>query len=246
MNSGVESIKSRIKKAIYDAFPATFKLFLAQEIVNRHGYLRFLNTSFSQEGEDIILSQLFYGKVNGFYIDVGAHHPIQYSNTYRFYLNGWRGINIDAMPDSMNGFKKVRPEDTNLETAISNKDQVLTYYMFDAAGTNTFSESHAEDMLKQGGILLATKNIRTVKLQDILAERLAEGQEINFLSLDVEGLELDVLMSNDWSKYRPTVLLVESLHLKNKDVLQQYLNQYNYQLIAQTVNNLYFRDTKTI
>ena len=239
----MESVKSRIKKAIYDAFPATFKLFLAQEVMNRHGYLRFLNTSFSQEGEDLILSQLFYGKVNGFYVDVGAHHPLQYSNTYRFYLNGWRGINIDAMPGSMDGFNKIRPEDVNLEIAVSNKDQVLTYYMFDAAGTNTFSERHAEEMLKLGGTLLATRNIKTIKLQDILAERLAKGQQIDFISLDVEGLELDVLISNDWTSFRPTVVLVESLELVNKDVLVSFMNQHQYYLVAHTTNNLYFKTT---
>lgn len=242
----MQSLKSKVKKALYESFPANFKLFVAQESYARHEHLEFQNTSFSQEGEDIILSHLFYGKTDGFYLDIGAHKPIQYSNTYKFYLLGWRGINIDAMPGSMDAFNKVRPEDINLEVALSNKDEILPYYMFNAAGTNTFSEKHAEDMLKQGGTLLATKNIKTVKLQEMLAKHLPGHQLIDFLSLDVEGIELEVLLSNDWSKYRPTVLLVESLHLKNKDVLQQYLNQYNYQLIAQTVHNLYFRDITTI
>lgn len=244
INSGMESIKSKIKKSIYNAFPATFKLFLAQEIVNRHDYLRFINTSFSQEGEDIILSQLFYGRTNGFYLDIGAHQPIQYSNTYRFYLNGWRGINIDAMPGSMDEFNKLRPGDTNLEAAISNWNEILTYYMFKAAGLNTFSREHAVQMEQNGYQLGQVVQIQTTTMNAVLDKYLPKNQQIDFLSLDVEGLELAVLQSNNWSKYRPTILLVESLDLKNKDVLRHYLTAQQYNLVAQTVNNLYFKNSR--
>lgn len=240
----MESVKSKIKKSIYNAFPATFKLFLAQESVNRHDYLRFLNTSFSQEGEDVILAQLLYGKTNGFYLDIGAHQPIQYSNTYRFYLNGWRGINIDAMPGSMDEFNKLRPDDTNLESAISDQNQILTYYMFNAAGLNTFSKDHAVQMEQEGYQLRQVVQIQTTTMNAVLDKYLTENQQIDFLSLDVEGLELAVLQSNNWSKYRPTILVVESLGLNNKDVLQHYLAAQQYGLIAQTVNNLYFKNSR--
>lgn len=237
----MESVKSKIKKSIYNAFPAAFKLFLAQEIVNRHDYLRFLNTSFSQEGEDIILSQLFYGVANGFYIDVGAHQPIQYSNTYRFYLDGWRGINIDAMPGSMDAFNKIRPNDINVEAAISDQSEVLTYYMFKSGGLNTFSKERADEIEKKGTKPYQTTSIRTVKLQAILDAHLLANQPIDFMSLDVEGFELNVLKANNWTKIRPTVILVESLELMNKDILVSFMSQHQYELIAQTINNLYFK-----
>jgi hypothetical protein len=175
----MESVKSKIKKSIYDAFPAKFKLFLAQEIANRHDYSRFLNTSFSQEGEDIILSQLFYGITDGFYLDIGAHQPIQYSNTYRFYLHGWHGINIDAMPGSMDAFNKLRPKDINIESAISNRGDVLNYYMFDAAGLNTLSEEHANEMEKQGYQLTKTIQIKTDKMYEVLEKHLPVNQKKN-------------------------------------------------------------------
>src|SRR5690554_6253894 len=86
----------------------------------RDRYLRdFSRKSYSQEGEDILLEKLFEGKNDGFYVDVGAHHPRRFSNTYLLYRRGWRGINIDAMPGSMAEFRRLRGRDINLEIPIS-------------------------------------------------------------------------------------------------------------------------------
>jgi hypothetical protein len=74
--------------------------------------------SWSQEGEDLILQRIFEGQTTGFYIDVGAHHPRRFSNTFSFYRLGWQGLNIDAMPGSMVAFEKDRPPDINLEIGI--------------------------------------------------------------------------------------------------------------------------------
>jgi hypothetical protein len=84
--------------------------------------------SYSQEGEDRILLRPFENCKDGFYVDVGAHHPTRYSNTYLFYRMEWSGINIDAAPGSMNLFKKKRPRDINLEVAISDREEELTFY----------------------------------------------------------------------------------------------------------------------
>jgi hypothetical protein len=64
----------------------------------------YLNQSYSQEGEDMVLYRTFETVKEGFYVDVGAHHPDRFSNTYKFYKQGWRGINIDAMPGGMDPF----------------------------------------------------------------------------------------------------------------------------------------------
>ena len=84
----------------------------------------------------MILNRFFERKRNGFYVDVGAHHPKRFSNTYTFYKKGWRGVNIDAMPGSMEKFKKIRPRDINLEFAISNKNGTLVYHMFNEPALN--------------------------------------------------------------------------------------------------------------
>src|SRR4051794_10306733 len=72
-------------------------------------------SSYSQEGEDMVLRRVFNNKRGGFFVDVGAHHPRMYSNTYYFYLRDWRGINIDAMPGGMAAFDRMRPGDINVE-----------------------------------------------------------------------------------------------------------------------------------
>ena len=101
--------------------------------------------SYSQEGEDMILRRLFEGENLGFYIDVGAHHPKRFSNTFMFYKKGWNGINIDAMPSSMKAFDKARPRDTNLEIPVSNKKELLTYYMFNEPALNGVSKNLTEE-----------------------------------------------------------------------------------------------------
>lgn len=124
-----------IKAAIY-FFPKSFK----EAIKNRYLYS---NVSYSQEGEDLILQRIFNYKNNGFFIYVGAHHPTRFSNTFLFYLKGWRGINIDAMPGSMKPFNRLRPGDINIECAISDKQEELSYYIFNEPALNTFSEVEA-------------------------------------------------------------------------------------------------------
>jgi hypothetical protein len=108
-------------------------------------YPLYLNESYSQEGEDAILYRLFENLQNGFFVDIGAHHPFRFSNTYKFYKLGWRGINIDAMPGSMEAFKAARPNDINLEIPVSDKEEDLPFFTFNDHALNTFSEELAKE-----------------------------------------------------------------------------------------------------
>ncbi len=166
--------------------------------------------SYAQQGEDMILHCLFQGWRTGFYVDVGAYHPTRFSNTYFFYQRGWRGINIDAMPGSMDAFRQARPEDVNLECAIAADRVPRTYYRFDEPAVNGFSRELSEARAS-GGHFRPTgqEEIPTMTLAEVLEAHLPPGRGIDFLSVDVEGLDLDVLRSNDWSKYRPTVVVAE-------------------------------------
>jgi FkbM family methyltransferase len=169
-----------------------------------------LAVAFSQEGEDLVLNRLFEGKSSGFYIDVGAHHPHRLSNTYMFYLEGWRGINIDAAPGSMSIFKKLRPTDINLEVAISDKEEILEYHHFDKPALNGFSSELSLRRAASGAARFLHKTcIATQTLEAILDEHLPSGQQIDFLSVDVEGLDERVIRSSNWSKYRPAVVVCE-------------------------------------
>lgn len=210
-------------------------------------YQGFQNLSFAQEGEDMILNRFFEEQANGFYVDVGAHHPIRFSNTYRFYLRGWTGINIDAMPGSMDAFNKIRPNDINLELGISETPEDLTYYIFNEPALNTFSKEEAE---MKDGIrtfkIIETRTTRAHTLAEVLDRYMPQDIKIDIMSIDVEGLDLAVLKSNNWKKYRPSMLLVESLRedmdsIKTNDIYV-FLSNLGYKLVAKTYNTMFFKD----
>lgn len=233
-----------IKKIIKKFIPKRYRKFVIEwKNLIFDGYA---TKSYSQEGEDIILKSIFGEKKTiGFYVDVGAHHPMRFSNTYYFYKKGWRGINIDAMPGSMKIFKKIRLKDINLEIAISEKKQALTYYFFNDPALNGFSKKLSTERDGKGRYRIIDEiKIKTSTLEQILDTYLPENIEIDFLSVDVEGLDFQVLKSNNWSKYRPKVILVESLdfsfsNLANSEVYE-FLVAKGYHLFAKTVNTLFF------
>ncbi len=200
--------------------------------------------SFSQEGEDLILDRLLNGKTKGFYVDVGAYHPKRFSNTYFFYMRGWRGINIDAMPGSMEIFKLIRPDDINLEIAVSDTNEEMTFYVFEETALNTFCKELAEEYINIGYKLNLTKIIQTQTLADVLDRYLPKNQTINFLNIDVEELDYKVLKSNNWQKYDPGVVLIEELE-RNFEQLDDskivcFMKSQGYTLNCKTVNTLIF------
>lgn len=205
--------------------------------------------SYSQEGEDMILQSFFGDKSKGFYVDVGACHPMRFSNTYIFYKRGWRGINIDATPGSMRLFNKFRKRDLNLEQAISNSSQNMTYYIFNERALNTFCKDFVEKRLDSGIYnLVDSVNMTPRTLREVLDEYLPSDCEIDFLSIDVEGLDFEVLMSNDWKKYRPTMVLVEQLktplHELSKDKTVQFMRGNGYLLYAKTIRTVFYLDSR--
>lgn len=204
--------------------------------------------SYSQEGEDLILKRLFENQEKGFYVDVGAHHPKRFSNTYIFYKRGWHGINIDAMPGSMNLFKRIRSRDLNIEIPISDKEENLTYYAFNEPALNGFSKELSEQRDGVGNYYVEfNKDIKTTTLEKVLDDNLSENQIIDFLTIDVEGFDYKVLKSINLDKYRPRVILVEMLgnslmELADSDIYE-FLERYNYVLYAKTVNTVFFIDS---
>ena len=207
-----------------------------------------INHSWSQEGEDILLLRIFGDQNDGLYVDVGAHHPKRFSNTYLFYKRGWRGINIDAMPGSMKLFHKMRPRDINLEMGVANQEGSLNYYVFNEPALNGFSFELSEERNKAKNPYHIKDVIKVdVKpLRQILDCHLVEGKGIDFLSVDVEGFDLEVLQSNDWSKYRPKFVLAEvlnsSLHDLDQDPVVRFMRDQNYVVYAKLVNTVFFKE----
>ncbi|MCO7246812.1 FkbM family methyltransferase [Halomonas sp. Mc5H-6] len=207
------------------------------------GYAR---KSYSQEGEDLILMRFFENKDDGFYVDVGAHHPKRFSNTYLFYKKGWCGINIDAKPGSMEAFKEKRCRDINIEKPISEKPMTLTYYMFNEPALNGFSKEISESRDGVNGFKVESKiKLNTERLDRILDEYISPGTEIDFLSIDVEGLDFEVIKSLDLARYNPKFILVEILGSSLSELLDseisQYLLSYGYKLYGKAVNTVFFK-----
>ncbi len=232
----IESLLKRVKLSL-DCFLRPDSLYIYRKDIYENHCI-----TFSQEGEDILLKEYFLHRPKGFYVDVGSHHPQRLSNTYLLYLKGWRGINIDAMPGSMAAFERIRPRDINLELAVFDApeaNQKLTFYEFAEPALNTFSSELAEIRQTKGACLCQKKEITVHRLADILDAYLPQGQTIDILNIDVEGLDLNVLMSNNWNKYRPEIILFEELDVLNsskesvnKVSALRYLEAQGYELFA--------------
>lgn len=208
--------------------------------------------SFSQEGEDLILARIFAGAKEGVYVDVGAHHPKRFSNTYYFYLLGWRGINIDPRPRSMALFEKERPNDINLEIAVFPEEGKRIYYQFEDPALNSFSADLANSRENIGvGTVIDKVEIKGQPLNQILASNLhLLGYEIDFLTVDAEGLDYEVLLSNDWIKFRPKVVLVEILMGSLDNIFEtptyKLMISVGYTLYAKSVNTVFFIEQKML
>jgi FkbM family methyltransferase len=207
---------------------------------------RYYQKSYAQEGEDLILYRMIYRKIEkGFYVDVGAHHPKRFSNTYFFYKQGWRGINIEPMPGSKRKFDKVRPRDINLEIPINSKEEELTYFIFNDQALNGFSKDLSSLRNQSSDYkIIKTVNMKTRTLSSVLTEYLSVGQKINLLSIDVEGLDFEVLKSNDWRTYKPEFIMVEDKEFNitqpAKSAIYNFLQEMKYQLLAKTLSTLIF------
>lgn len=204
----------------------------------------FVQRSYAQEGEDLILRRLFEGRRRGRYVDVGAHHPERFSNTCIFYHSGWSGINIDATPGSMALFRALRPRDVNLELAIGAPGPARSFFVFDEPALNTFDPEHARLCQAHGYSVVAEVPVPIRALADVLAAHLGPQDQIDFLSVDVEGLDLEVLASNDWGRFRPACVLVETLNRDLEAVAAgataHFLRDQGYRLFAKTVNTSFF------
>ena len=128
----------------------------------------------------------------GFYVELGAHHPIHASNTYLFYLNGWSGICIDAMPGSMSNFKKCRPRDICLEVALGEENKISNFYIFNETEMNTFSEERAHAIVESGKFrLIKTVSIPQKNINSVLTEQNVT-RTIDFLSIDKKDMPLSL------------------------------------------------------
>lgn len=200
---------------------------------------------FSQCGEDGILFCLFHGKNDGFYVDVGAHHPFRFSNTAAFYERGWHGINIEPLPEGYKMFNQFRPRDINLNIGIARQAGQLEYYAFNEPAYNTFKKEVVERLEGQSIAKVVRKqNISTYSLEKALSENMPRDKKIDFMNIDAEGMDFEVLESNDWKRWRPTVILVEGWNIEScsqvaNNKITDFLEAQNYICFTKCLGTLF-------
>lgn len=160
---------------------------------------------YSQDAEDIALVEFL--EEDGFYVDVGAHHPERFSVTKLLYDRGWRGINIDVTPAITSEFPKRRPRDTNVQAVVGKKGAV-NFFRFQEEALNTADHVRAEMLIQEGEKLSAQFSIDAVPLTELLTEN-GSPKRIDLLNVDVEGADLEVLESLDWEAFEVAAVLVE-------------------------------------
>lgn len=166
--------------------------------------------SYSQDGEDLFMSRLLKKK-RGFYVDVGANDPDRFSNTKFFYRKGWNGINIEPDEVLFRVLMKRRRRDINVNIGIGPEKSSILFYKFIPHTLSTFSKEEALKYQEQGFQLVESKEVGVERLADVLSAKLPQGTSIDFMSIDTEGFDMYVLESNDWQRFRPKLICIESV-----------------------------------
>ncbi len=167
----------------------------------------FKRKSYSQDGEDKILEEIFKNKNVGVYVDVGCYHPIELSNTALLYNKGWNGINIDISEYSIELFNFLKPDDVNLNLAVSNTNgYVDVFFQKELSKISTINKQKSNRIF-QGKV--KTKKVICKTLTEIINETVYKGKKIDFLNIDAEGHDLEVLQSLNFNEYLPDVICVE-------------------------------------
>ncbi|MBI3138994.1 MAG: FkbM family methyltransferase [Sphingobacteriales bacterium] len=214
-----------------------------------------LRSSYSQSGEDIIICDLFTRLEidRPSYLDIGANEPVALSNTYRLYKRGSRGVCIEPNPRLYRKFKSKRKNDTVLNAGVAFDEKMDSdYYLFEgnAHGFSTFSKSDADFWVNTGN-----DKVGRFKIERVIKTPLLSINEIlknyfptypNLISIDVEGLDLQILKMIDFSSCKTEVICAETLiyeennrEIKNKELIN-FLKEAGYFIYADTYINTIF------
>jgi FkbM family methyltransferase len=174
----------------------------------RRLWLEPVRKSYSQEREDLIIDKLLGHKSSGTYLDIGAFDPHHLSNTKRFYLRGWTGFNIEPNRTRYELFVEQRTRDTNLNMGIASSAGAMMFYEADDAAFSTFSAQQAQELQKIGVNIVRTSEVPLLPMRELF-EKYVGARKVDFCTIDTEGMDWEVLNSNDWSCHRPTVICVE-------------------------------------
>ena len=193
--------------------------------------------SYAIGGVDLLLGLLLREVKSGVYLDVGANHPIRFSNTYRFYQDGWRGVAVDGNADFAALWRKIRPRDDFVCALVSEAVKEITFDVFPDPTMSTIDPETS----RRYSARFDSSSIRTeIRTTTTLAEicRSAGLDEIHLLGLDIEGVELSALKGMDFGKNKPGVICLELKNISPYNFQDTetviYLNSLGYRMICKT------------
>ena len=196
--------------------------------------------TYAQNREDLILEAFFPDIKKGTYVDVGGYDPDEDSVTKLFYLKGWSGINIEPQEQGYRRFVSKRKRDINLQYGVGIKPGRLTLRVYRSGGLSTFSDEIKNQYSERDNNDTAEYEDKVVQVKTLknILDECNIRQKINFMKIDVEGYEYEVIQGNDWAKYRPDVLCIESNHIL-KD-WRPTLEKHNYvKMFFDGINDYY-------
>jgi FkbM family methyltransferase len=214
-----------------------------------HGspHQRYGHLTYSQHGEDLVFVSLLerFGVEHPTYLDIGANHPIDCSNTALLYRRGARGVNVDASPEVIKIFEEQRPDDTNVNVGVASKSGEMTFFRCGAtSGRNSFSLEVMEQFLAThpGEVITDEIVVPVVTLDDII-ETYCEGRCPHLLSIDAEGLDYEILSAASFAS-RPKILCVETLSAagETEDILDKLLVSRGFRKCIQMFANAVYID----
>lgn len=224
-----------------------FKRIISKCISCYYIFIAKARPSFAQVGEDSILYYLFHnsGMKNISYLDIGTNHPVYGNNTYAFYLFGGKGVCVEPDPSLFTMVKKIRKNDTCLQVGIGlNEQSEADFYVFSNSGWNTFSAEEASLRKASGMPYDKVLKIPLKNINDIIATHFSSSPDL--ISIDVEGLDFEILKSLDFNKYAPKVLVIETLRfgetskaMKHEEMID-FVRNNGYFVYADTHVNTIF------
>jgi FkbM family methyltransferase len=232
-------------KKIFFKTKFTYKIYLYYNLYIRHKcFLK--RKQYSQWGEDQYVNFFFKDVQKGIYLDVGCFHPYMYSNTCLLHKKGWTGINVDINQTSIDLFNIARPKDINLCTTIDeNKKKFTMYYDDPFSPINTLDKNFYEN-LKESFF----KNKRILSIQSKTIKEIIETSKIenkvDFINIDVEGSDYDILKQIDLKKLKVKLVSIETHNVegsasKNVDLISCFLEKNNFSIYKRIGPSTLFR-----
>jgi FkbM family methyltransferase len=178
--------------------------------------------SYSIEAEDLLLETIFCNVLKfykrGTYIDIGAAHPIEHSNTYFFYERGWRGICVEPNPEFFSLYQSLRPDDRALNIGVAEQSGNLEYHRFSQPLINGFfGQDLVDRQIANGENYLGSTSVPCLSVSEFLEKEIADKQ-IELLNIDVETLDARLLGIWNWDVCRPKVICAE-IHTKSIETM---------------------------